>query len=207
MADRGGPPHLFRKDLVTGSKSNSFRQDACSSPMMCRPTGKHARVRSALHARQLRHPHAAAALMGPPLVLMGSPFDESPAAVCAGRAGGRVPLRRDRTLRVVRRGIARNDAQAPSVRRRSARSSVGRSPTRAALLVQRRRAHRRPGRTTPSLQLGSPTTLFVVPQDRAWTDFAVSADGQKFLAVVSDSRGAEQPLTVVLKGLPAARQR
>ena len=33
---------------------------------------------------------------------------------------------------------------------------------------------------------------------RAWEDFAVSGDGQRFLAVVPQALAGEQPLTVIL---------
>jgi hypothetical protein len=53
-------------------------------------------------------------------------------------------------------------------------------------------------RTTPSLELGKPMPLFVLPGRRVWKDYDVAADGGRFLAIVTDVRGDEQPLTVVL---------
>ena len=53
-------------------------------------------------------------------------------------------------------------------------------------------------RTDPSLQLGTPATLFVLPERPLWGDFAVSPDGKRFLSTVYDVRGNEQPLSVVL---------
>jgi hypothetical protein len=55
-----------------------------------------------------------------------------------------------------------------------------------------------PVRTDPSLELGTPAILFTLPERSTWGDFAVSADGTRFLAIVSDVRASEQPLTVVL---------
>jgi dipeptidyl aminopeptidase/acylaminoacyl peptidase len=54
-----------------------------------------------------------------------------------------------------------------------------------------------PARAEPSLELGTPVTLFVV-REPLWGDFAVSPDGKRFLSIVFDVRGNEQPLTVVL---------
>jgi hypothetical protein len=54
-----------------------------------------------------------------------------------------------------------------------------------------------PIRTTPLIEVGSPSRLFAL-QGRAWSDFAVSADGKRFLAVVPQAFAGEQPLTVIL---------
>ena len=54
-----------------------------------------------------------------------------------------------------------------------------------------------PIRTTPSLELGTPVTLFRMDPKRRWDDFDVSADGRRFLAIVSQTRGAEQPVNVI----------
>lgn len=61
-----------------------------------------------------------------------------------------------------------------------------------------------PVRTEPLLELGTPAILFSLPERSTWVDFAVSADGKRFLSIVSDVRGSEQPLTVVLNW-PAER--
>ena len=53
-----------------------------------------------------------------------------------------------------------------------------------------------PVRTTPALDVGTPRALFSLP--RPWRDFAVSADGTKFIAIVPDVLAQEQPLTAVL---------
>jgi len=54
-----------------------------------------------------------------------------------------------------------------------------------------------PVRTTPSLQVGTATTLFTM-KGMKWRDFDVSSDGKRFLAHVPESSGDRQPLTVVL---------
>jgi hypothetical protein len=55
-----------------------------------------------------------------------------------------------------------------------------------------------PVRTKPSIEVGTPVALFALPDRPAWGDFAVSADGERFLSIVSSVRAGEQPLTVVL---------
>ena len=62
-----------------------------------------------------------------------------------------------------------------------------------------------PVRTTPMLEVGSPAPLFAL-QGRAWTDFAVSADGKRFLAVVPQAFAGEQPLTVILNWTAEVRR-
>jgi dipeptidyl aminopeptidase/acylaminoacyl peptidase len=59
-------------------------------------------------------------------------------------------------------------------------------------------------RTAPTLELGKPVTLFRLPGDRRWNDFDVTADGQRFLANVSEVSGREVPLSVVTGWSPAA---
>jgi Tol biopolymer transport system component len=55
-----------------------------------------------------------------------------------------------------------------------------------------------PVRTTPSLQVGRPTSLFgLVGGAQRWAGFEVLPDG-RFLAIVSEIVASEQPLTVVL---------
>ena len=54
-------------------------------------------------------------------------------------------------------------------------------------------------RTSPSLQLGAPKSLFQV-KGRAggWLAFEVSADGTRFLAITTESFADERPLNVVV---------
>jgi hypothetical protein len=54
-----------------------------------------------------------------------------------------------------------------------------------------------PIRTTGALEVGTPVTLFTL-KGAGWNSFDVSADGERFLAVVPEVVASEQPLTVVL---------
>ena len=57
--------------------------------------------------------------------------------------------------------------------------------------------------TAPNLQLGRPSALLKLP-GRLWEDFAVSADGQRFLAVVPGRLLASNPSRSCSIGLPAS---
>ena len=57
-----------------------------------------------------------------------------------------------------------------------------------------------PVRTSPSLELGTPVPLFAL-DDRSWSDFDVSPDGRRFLALIPDLVADEQPLKAILNGL------
>jgi Tol biopolymer transport system component len=62
-----------------------------------------------------------------------------------------------------------------------------------------------PVRRTPTLEPGTPTPLFTF-QGRTWSDFAVSADGKRFLAIVPRAYAGEQPLTVIVNWTAEVRR-
>jgi serine/threonine protein kinase len=66
------------------------------------------------------------------------------------------------------------------------------------------RMMRVPIATSPTLRFRAPTAMFGVGT-RGWPDFAVTADGQRFLAIVPESFGVERPLTAILNWRPAGR--
>jgi Tol biopolymer transport system component/predicted Ser/Thr protein kinase len=55
-----------------------------------------------------------------------------------------------------------------------------------------------PVRLAQSLEIGTPMPLFALRENTSWTDFDVSPDGKKFLAIVPEVVGDAQPLTVVM---------
>jgi eukaryotic-like serine/threonine-protein kinase len=61
-----------------------------------------------------------------------------------------------------------------------------------------------PVRTAPALGVGRPVPLFSTGGRTAWTEFEVASDGRRFLAVVPTVIAAEQPLTVLVNW-PAQR--
>jgi len=64
-----------------------------------------------------------------------------------------------------------------------------------------------PVRTAPALALGAPAPLFSLAGRRIWKDYDVSPDGKRFLAIVTDVLGDEQPTTVVLNAFSELRHR
>jgi serine/threonine protein kinase len=58
-----------------------------------------------------------------------------------------------------------------------------------------------PVKTSPSLELGVPTALFVV-NGKVWSDFDVAPDGKRFLAIVPKIVADEQPLDVIVNWTP-----
>jgi len=63
-----------------------------------------------------------------------------------------------------------------------------------------------PIRTTPSLQLGAPVTLFPLKGSRPWIEFDVSVDGKTFLASVPEISANQQPLTAVVNWTSEVRR-
>jgi Tol biopolymer transport system component len=68
-----------------------------------------------------------------------------------------------------------------------------------------------PVRTSPSLTVGAPATLFAVSVSEvkaaSWNSFDVSPDGKRFLAVVPEIVADRLPLTVVVNGPAAGNSR
>jgi hypothetical protein len=62
-----------------------------------------------------------------------------------------------------------------------------------------------PIRTGPRLEVGRPSPLFTLA-GKSWTDYDVSSDGKKFLAVVPERLSREQPLTAILNWLAEVRR-
>ena len=54
-----------------------------------------------------------------------------------------------------------------------------------------------PIQTSPSLRAGTPVPLFEIDRKRSWSGFDVTSAG-RMLAVVTETRASEQPVTVVL---------
>ena len=69
------------------------------------------------------------------------------------------------------------------------------------ILSSDRRLVSLPVRTSPTLQIGAPVTLFEI-NGAGWSGFDVSPDGKRFLAVVPEVVADRLPLTVVVNGNP-----
>ena len=60
-----------------------------------------------------------------------------------------------------------------------------------------------PIQKTPALELGKPSTLFAITNKR-WVSFDMAPDGERFLVIIPELVGNDQPLTVFLNMMPKA---
>ncbi len=63
-----------------------------------------------------------------------------------------------------------------------------------------------PVQTQPKLELGTPTTLFALPEGTRWSGFDVTRDGQRLLALELLTPGGAQPASVILNWVPPGDQ-
>jgi len=56
--------------------------------------------------------------------------------------------------------------------------------------------------TSPKLELGLPEKLFTIPEGKRWSDFEVTADGQRFLGIELVQSGGAQPASAILHWSP-----
>jgi Tol biopolymer transport system component len=196
-ADRGAPPEIFRKNLVTASEERVLP----SSGTMQRPLDVSPDGKTLLYTqRSAGGDHIwSVPLDGsrPPALAVDTPFEQEGA-------------------RFSRDGRYFSFSSAPSGRTEVFVSPF--PPTGEKILVspnggwearwsvdgreliylsEAGRPMSVPIQTKPSLLVGTPVPLFAADAGRHWADFDVSASG-RLLAVVVDSRSAGQPLTVVL---------
>ena len=61
-----------------------------------------------------------------------------------------------------------------------------------------------PVRTTPAVELGTPSTLFAIA-NKHWVSFDMSPDGKRFLVIIPEVVANEQPLTAFLNVIPLGR--
>ncbi|HEX2798141.1 MAG TPA: hypothetical protein VHQ44_00570, partial [Thermoanaerobaculia bacterium] len=205
-ASRGGPPHLFRKDLATGVEEELLPVHALQFLPEVSPDGK-TLVFEERTARGdfdvFKMPLSGERTPSP---VLQSPFDEGEARFSpnghllafVSNESGRpevylTPFPDVGAKTRVSTGGLRATSR-PGAMRSVAWSRDGRelfyvSADRELVAVS--------VRTTPALEVGTPVTLFVL-KGPAWNSFDVSADGKRFLAVVPEVVASEQPLTVVL---------
>ena len=50
----------------------------------------------------------------------------------------------------------------------------------------------------PEIRLGKAAPLFELPKESMWNNFEVAPDGERFLAIVTQSSGDKRPATVVV---------
>jgi dipeptidyl aminopeptidase/acylaminoacyl peptidase len=198
-ADRGGPPHLFRKDLRTGVETEVLSAGGLQVPEDVSPDGL------AL-AFSDRLPGALGLSMWT-IPVQGAPTKSALLSSSAGVSQVRFSPN-GRFMAFTSSESGRNEVYIspyPSTGEKTLASTTGASMPRWSrdgrelfFVAGDRRLTAVTVRTTPSLELGPPRPLFTLPGQRVWKDYDVAADGKRFLAIVTDVRGDGQPLTVVL---------
>ncbi len=200
MADRGGSPHLFRKDLVTGAEEELLPEGRLQQPLDASPDGK-----SLLYAeRTLRGNYDI--LMLPftkpatPTPIAQSRFDESYARISPdGRA---IALHSNESgqyaLYVAGIPVAGTKEPVPSGGTLIRWAFAG---AELLYLTADGRLFSMTVKTEPSLELGPPRVLFQLKPGTTWADFDVSSDGTRFLGAVAEGLVRQQPVTLVLNAL------
>jgi serine/threonine protein kinase len=198
MADRAGPPHLFRRNVVTGAEDELLPAGRHQRAADVSPDGKTLAFEQRTPLGNYDMLTLSLDAPGAPSVLLGSRFDEIQLRFSPD--GHAVAFLYDESGRY-EVYVAPFPAMTPKLR---VSGGGGRFPRwnpagwELFYLANDGRLVAVPIRTTPVLELGTPATLFAVSERASWDDFAVSPDGQRFLSISSESRGSEQPITVVL---------
>ena len=202
-ADRGGPPHVYRKNLRTGVEAEMTQPGGLQLPEAISPDRKVVFTARAGANMDLWTIPADGGARTP---LLQSAFNEAQAqfspdgrvmAVTSNESGRYeiyltpYPTTGEKTL------VSRTGGSYPRWSR-DGRELFYLAPDRHMVSV--------PVRTTPSLHIGQPTKLFALPGRRSWKDFDVSPDGARFLAIVTDVLGDEEPLTVITNWKPDLRR-
>ncbi len=193
--DRDGAPHVYRKDLTTGREVEVLAAGGLQTAEDFTPDG-----RTLVFSER---PGASADLWtqpidgGPRAPLLQTRFSE--AQVRFSPDG--------RYLAFASNETGRNETYVsayPPTGEKAAISLAGGTQPRWShdgrelfFVGADRRLMVVPIRTAPTLSVGTPTALFRLPGRRTWKDYDVSADGRRFLAIVTDVLGDERPLTLV----------
>jgi Tol biopolymer transport system component len=198
-ADRGEPPpHLFRKDLVTGADEEWLPAGRFQTPEDVSPDGTtlvFSEVTGSgkwnLSLLSLTGSHARAPWISSPFNVLNARFSPDGRFVAFGSDdSGRyevyvAPFPTGAKVRVSAAGGG------------SARWS--RDGGELFYLSSDGRLVAVPVRTRPSLELGTPVSLFMAGEMAKRGDFDVSPDGKRFIAVVP---GAEAPVAVIQHWIP-----
>ena len=198
MADRGGPPRLFRRDTVTGAEDALLPAGRHQRAADVSPDGKTLAFEQRTPLGNYDTLTVSLDGLGEPSILLGSRFDEIQLRFSPDRHA--VSFLDDESGRY-EVYVAAFPAMTPRLRVSAGGGHSPRwNPAGRELFYLANGGHfvAVPIRTTPVLELGTPATLFAVSERASWDDFAVSPDGQRFLSISSESRGSEQPITVVL---------
>jgi Tol biopolymer transport system component len=196
-ADRGGPPHLFRKDLSSGAETELLPSGGLQTADDTSPDGT---------VLVFSDRVAGAARLG--TMRMDGTRQSSP---LSGALVGASQVRFSPDGRLV--AFSSNEsgksqvyvAAYPPTAEKTPVSTAGGSVPRWSrdgrelfFLGADRRFMAVMVTRSPSLTLSPAKPLFALTGRRTWKDYDVSPDGLRFLAIVTDVLGDEQPLTVVL---------
>jgi len=196
-ADRGAPPEMFRKDLITGAEEQMAKGTGTfQEPEDLSPDGKTLLfLQRALDGSHIWMWPVDGSR--PPTMIVSSPFEAigsrfSPDgrwfSYSSNESGqpevylSPFPATGEK-LRVSTSGVR---TSARWNRHGGELFYVSAAGQLMAVPVQ----------TSPSLRVGTPMPLFQMPPKQFWAAFDVSPDGQ-FLAIVPQTRAAEQPVAVV----------
>jgi len=204
-ADRGGAPHLFRKDLATGGEEEFLPRGAFQQAQDVSLDGATlAFQQEGERAELLTLPVIGART---PSALLKSRFDEqdlrfSPDGrwiAFSSNESGRfevyvapLPATGGKTR------VSAGGAKLPRWSR-DGRELFYLSNDRHLVAV--------PIRKVPALELGTPVPLFVLNGSAPWIDFDVAADGKRFLAIIPETVGDEQPLSVIVNWIAELNRR
>ena len=198
VADRGGPPHLFRRNGVTGAEHALLPAGRHQKAADTSPDGKTLAFEQRTPLGNYDVLTLSLEAPGAPSVLLGSRFDEIQLRFSPDGHAVAFVVNESGLYEVY---VAPFPAMTPKLRVSAGGGRAPRwNPAGGELFYLTNDAHLVAVRvqTTPSLALGTSATLFAVPERTSWGDFAVSPDGRRLLSISYESRGSDQPVTVVL---------
>jgi eukaryotic-like serine/threonine-protein kinase len=206
-AERDGPPHLFYKDLETGTEKELLpSKRRLQIPTDISPDGRIVAFEQISERGDADLWTVPVDGSRPPAPLIASAFNErglhfSPdgqfAAFTSDETGRGEIYVAPSTLLTARRRIS------------SGGGSIGRwSPDGRELFYLAADGHVMavPIRTAPALEIGVPVPLFAIHGRWLWRDFDVSPDGKRFLAIVPQMMANEQAVTAVVNWTAQVRR-
>ena len=200
-ADRGAAPHLYRKDLATGTEHEVLPGSRFQVPQALTPDGS--TIIYTQRTARGDNDVLSVGRSGQPAGLFTSTFDEREASLSPD----------GRMLAVVSDESGANElylsafpAAGPRTRISGAGGFAARWSRNGQELVYRAggglfMAIPVQLSSTGVITVGKPAELFRLPPTRALVDYDVSADGQRFLGIIRKELSVLQPLTVVVNAL------
>jgi serine/threonine protein kinase/Tol biopolymer transport system component len=204
VAPRGGPPHLYRKDLASGEESELLAPGAIQDPQDVSPDGR-------VLLFEMQGEDATLDLwtlgLGPgmepvpqPQPFLHSRGNERDARISPD--GRLVAFVSDESGRQ-QVYLATFPAPGPRIRvsKRGASTPRWCRGGRELVYLSGGTVMAVPVRARPSVELGTPVALFARDENASWTGLEPSGDGQRFLVSVREAVAAEEPFTVVVNAL------